>query len=496
MASLILGRRAFMGTSASAVALLSVPGLGFGQTTTRTRLEWQQFKTTPQYASFLNAVRSMKANTNATSPSSWAYWTNAHVNYCPHGIAYFLAWHRGYLYHLEQRLRIVSGDNTLCIPYWNYYKDSRIPAEFTDPTPGNPLYMPRAGTNVYNALSLAPFASGVWNFQQGTRNAFEPQLEYAPHNQLHNLIGGEMANMTSPRDPIFYLHHANIDRLWHAWALPDGKGIPGTSNPYNASTSNPYWAGSFAYASGLTVPRYKTYYPGWLNFAYSDNTKPTSLPLSARAKPDNPIRLVQAQATPLLTRPGSGNFPATAARAVAANRRALGGVSGVVLAEVSVRARLPLAASSLQVLQDALSAAVRPPPQMPPDTFQSVVVVLDNLLLLGAGAKGGYFYNAYINLPAIADVERARKYFLGTVGAFEVAGAAHHGPARLEFQATEVLSQLSAFELQEVTVSLVRVNGEKHPRGAVLKIGEVRIDVSTAPPWDASPSGRPGPCYC
>ena len=60
MASLILGRRAFMGTSASAVALLSVPGLSFGQTTTRTRLEWQQFKTTPQYASFLNAVRLMK----------------------------------------------------------------------------------------------------------------------------------------------------------------------------------------------------------------------------------------------------------------------------------------------------------------------------------------------------------------------------------------------------------------------------------------------------
>lgn len=177
MSSLILNRRTFIGTSASAAAFLSLPSLSFGQTTSGIRLEWQQFKTTPQYASFINAVRKMKANTNATSPSSWEYWVNVHLNYCPHGIAYFLAWHRGYLYYLEQQLRIVSGDSTLSVPYWNYYKYPRIPAEFTDPTPGNPLYMPRAGTSVYKALTLSPFGSGVWNFQRGTTNAFEPQLE-------------------------------------------------------------------------------------------------------------------------------------------------------------------------------------------------------------------------------------------------------------------------------------------------------------------------------
>ena len=487
MSSFLLSRRAFVGASATAAVCLSVPRPGFGQSTIGMRLEWQQFRTTPQYASFLDAVRKMKANTNAASPSSWAYWINVHVNYCPHNTAYFLAWHRGYLHYLEQQLRTVSGDNMLSMPYWNYYKFPRLPAEFTDPTPDNPLYMPRTGTTVYNALTLSPFAPGVFNFQRGTTNAFEPQLESAPHNPVHNLIGGEMANMTSPRDPIFFLHHANIDRLWHAWALPDGKGIPGTSDPYAASTSSPYWAGSHTYASGLTMARYKTYFPGWLNSAYSDYTQPTVLPLSARAHPDSPIKLAQAQAASLLTRPDSATFPAAAARAVSATRRSLGGVFGVVLDEVPVSARLPLAASSLQVLQDALSVAVRPPPHILPGTFQSVVVVLDKLLLLGAGAKGGYFYNVYVNLPVIADAERARGYFLGTVGAFEVAGAGHHGPARLEYQATEALAQLSAFELQDVTVSLVRINGEKYPRGAVLKIGEVRIEVSTAPPWDASP---------
>jgi tyrosinase len=498
MSSLLISRRNFIKTSVSAVAFLSVPRLGFGQTTTSIRLEWQQFKTTSQYASFLNAVRIMKANTNAASPLSWAYWTNVHVNYCPHGIAYFLAWHRGYLYHFEQQLRIVSGDKALSVPYWNYYKYPKIPAEFTDQATGNPLYMPRAGTSVYNALTLSPFASSVWNFQRGTTNAFEPQFESAPHNPVHNLIGGEMANMTSPRDPIFYLHHANIDRLWHAWALPDGKGIPGTSNPYNASTSSPYWAGSFTYSSTLTMPRYKTYYPGWLNFDYSDHTKPTSLPPAAQANPDSPIKLVQAQVAPVLTRPATGNFPAAAARAISATSRSLGGVSSVILTETPVSAHLPLAASALQSLHDAVSAAVSPPAQITAGTLQSVKLVLDSLQLLGAGANGGYFYNIYINLPVNGDAGNAGRYFLGTVGPFEIAGASHHGPATLEYPATEVLSQFSATELQDVTISLVRVSGENPPRGAVLRIGEVRIEVSTVPPWDSSPplQRQSGQCYC
>lgn len=115
---------------------------------------------------------------------------------------YFLAWHRGYLYYFEQELRKMYP--ALTVPYWDYYKYPRIPSEFTDPATGNPLYVSRTGTNVYNALTLAPFASTVINLQRGTSNAFETSIESQPHNPVHNLIGGEMANMTSPRDPIFF----------------------------------------------------------------------------------------------------------------------------------------------------------------------------------------------------------------------------------------------------------------------------------------------------
>lgn len=494
--STFIGRRAFLHSSTSAMAILAFPHVSFGQTTTSLRLEWQQFKTTPQYSSFINAVRQMKANTNSASPSSWEYWTNVHLNHCPHSIPYFLTWHRGFLYYFEQQLRIVSGDKALSVPYWNYYKYPIIPAEFTDPTPGNPLYMTRVGTNVYNALSMAPFASGVWNFQRGTTNAYEPQYESAPHNPVHDLIGGEMANMTSPRDPIFFLHHANTDRLWHAWALPNGKGMPSTTNPYNAATSNAYWAGSFTYASNLTMPRYKTYYPGWLNFDYSDDTVPTTLPPTARAESHSPIRLVQAQLTSVVTRPPTRNFVATVARAISSTKRALGGLSGVVLTETSVSGQLPLAASSLQAMIDTVSAAVNPATNPQLGTFQSVIVVLDKLQLLGAGAKGGYFYNVYINLPSISDAATAHRYLLGTLGAFRVSGAAHHGMTALQFPATEALSKLSFYELQDVTVSFVRISGENAPQGAVLKIGEVRIDVSSDVPWQPNSTPMPGQCYC
>jgi tyrosinase len=483
-----LHRRAFIHSSALVAAYLSMPRLGLAQTTSPLRVEWQQFKTMPQYASFISAVKKMKANTNATSPASWTYWTNIHVNYCQHGSSYFLAWHRGYLYYFEKRLRLVSGDNTLCLPYWDYYKYPKIPAEFIDPAPTNPLYVPRIGTNVYQALTLSPFASDVINFQRGTINAFETQLETAPHNPVHDLIGGEMANMTSPRDPIFYLHHANIDRLWHAWALPDGKGMPVTTSPYNAATSSTYWADSFTYASTLKLLRYKTYDPAWLNVDYSDVNPPIKLPPSARATPDSPIRLVAAQGIAIMTRPPPGDFAITPARPISTTRSALGGVAGITLTEAPVSGHLPLNQPSLQLLQDTLSVAVDASERTSPESFRSVVVVMDQLQVLSRGKNGGYFYNIYINIPYVTDAATAKKYFLGTLGPFEIAGASHHGAATLEYQATEVLSRLSAFELQEVTISLVQISGENAPRGAVLKIGELRLDVSTVAPWDSPPS--------
>jgi tyrosinase len=62
--------------------------------------------------------------------------------------------------------------------------------------------------------------------------ASEPgTLELAPHDVIHVRIGGHhgwMNDLTrAARDPIFWLHHTNIDRLWTRWlALGDGRTNP------------------------------------------------------------------------------------------------------------------------------------------------------------------------------------------------------------------------------------------------------------------------------
>ena len=37
------------------------------------------------------------------------------------------------------------------------------------------------------------------------------------HNAAHNFVGGHMAGAFSPNDPVFWMHHANVDRIWARW---------------------------------------------------------------------------------------------------------------------------------------------------------------------------------------------------------------------------------------------------------------------------------------
>ncbi|MEN8506088.1 tyrosinase family protein [Paraburkholderia sp. SIMBA_050] len=477
MATNKFNRRSFLKGSASAAALMSLPVPGVSQTALPTRMEWQVFKTTPQYASFLNALKLMKAATDATKPTSWAYWVDVHLNYCPHMVPYFFAWHRGYLYYFEQQLRTVSGDSALTLPYWDYYKYPDMPSEFTDPASGNPLYISgRVNTDVYAALTLAPYASSIINMQRGTSNSYEASFESAPHNPVHNIIGGWMADMSSPTDPIFFVHHANVDRLWDAWCAEASTIVP--------AQNSSYWSGSFTYATNLTIAKSKCYRPEILNYRYpAPNNVPTVLPQSAQ---QGRIIRVQAQLAPILVRPAFGNFPNTAARRISNRRRSLGGVANVTLKEASVSARLPLQPSDISSLKDAMStaaASAAPEAQASTTTFKYPCLVLDKLAITALGKNGGYYYNIYLNLPARGDADVARaSHFIGTFGAFEASGAIHHNSRTLTLSLTDVLQNLGVADLNEAVISLVRVNGPNSPKGDVLNVGEMRVELSTDGP--------------
>jgi tyrosinase len=61
-------------------------------------------------------------------------------------------------------------------------------------------------------------------------------LEAFPHNQVHNDIAGFMQDNLSPVDPIFFLHHSNIDRLWDVWTRKQ-QGLGAMGNPQNYPTT-------------------------------------------------------------------------------------------------------------------------------------------------------------------------------------------------------------------------------------------------------------------
>ncbi|CAD6886122.1 unnamed protein product [Tilletia controversa] len=64
-----------------------------------------------------------------------------------------------------------------------------------------------------------------------------------PHGAVHQAIGGEMVNANSPNDPIFFLHHVNVDRLWWFWQNGDttGRGLPSRS-VNTADLNSRFWA--------------------------------------------------------------------------------------------------------------------------------------------------------------------------------------------------------------------------------------------------------------
>jgi len=475
-------RRALIKGIVGVAALQSLPNLTFASTPSRVRLEWQQFKTTSQYKSFLNAITAMRKNTNPLDPGSLQYWANVHETHCPHSSTYFISWHRGYLYYFEQQIRLSSGDPTLNLPYWDYYANATLPAEFTDPAPTNPLFMQRSSTNVYNALSLWPFAPAVFNYQRGLPDAFEFRIESIPHNPFHDLIGGIMSTLQSPLDPIFYLHHANIDRLTHAWALPDGKGIPETAYPYSPTNSDPYWAGVNIYAADLSIERFKTYNPTWLGYDYANDNVPTSLPpLSVTAQAGR-TQMSSSVRLPANQRPPFMSFTAAPARQIGANRRSLGGAAQMALDEKSMSIRLTLSAKDAAAVASIITSQRNGKNGIDGGTVASVKLVIAQPRLSQRGSLGGYFYVMYLNMPPIIDSNTAYdQAFVGNLGAFQIAAASHHGPATLEFDLTTILARQQLTNFSEISISLVRVDGDSPPTGTMVNLQEARIDVSYEP---------------
>lgn len=129
----------------------------------------------------------------------------------------FLPWHRIYLLRLEELLQMV--DPTVCIPYWKSSEEQGFPAWLLGFTPTvNLIGSPHTVTRNIGAFAILPDAAAVaMALGNGTFNTFAAALE-GIHNSGHVWVGGSMQSVpTAPTDPVFWMHHAEIDRLWAEW---------------------------------------------------------------------------------------------------------------------------------------------------------------------------------------------------------------------------------------------------------------------------------------
>jgi tyrosinase len=282
-----------------------------------------------------------------------------------------------------------------------------------------------------------------------------------------------MSTMQSPLDPIFFLHHASVDRLTHAWSLLAGKTMPNSANPYSSTNSDVYWAGNHVYATGLSIERYKTRTPGWLGTTYASNAVPTTLP---------PLPVASAARAALLQRPPFQVFKTVAGRRLSSTRRSVSGVAQVPFDEQSVSVLLRLAKSDAAELARVVALCRdggEPDARQMPGTIK---LVFDNLSVGTAAKKGGFFYALYLDMPAVIASQTEREASLiGTLGAFQIAAAAHHGTPRIEFDVSYLLARQDRVNFGELALSWVRVDGDRPPAGKVILANEIRVELAFAP---------------
>ena len=134
----------------------------------------------------------------------------------------FLAWHRQYVVQLERQLERLRPDVT--IPYWDWTRDREIPEALS-----SGALLRRFGVIRGRDFdpSVLPTNRNINTLNANTTfRAFQAELE-GLHGLVHNAVGGTMATASSPADPLFWLHHSFVDRLWARWqASPQGAPPP------------------------------------------------------------------------------------------------------------------------------------------------------------------------------------------------------------------------------------------------------------------------------
>jgi tyrosinase len=420
---------------------------------------------------------------------------------CQHGSWYFLPWHRGYLLAFEAIVRAAvveqGGPSHWSIPYWNPFgpHQAKLPPAFRTSTwPGhgtNPLFVPQrwgphSDGNVFvpinqvnlNALQRPSFTGvshggspGFGGVDTGFSHggAVHGELETQPHDWVHGLVGGGDPDdpslpglMSDPDtaalDPIFWLHHANIDRLWEIWNRED----PSHDDPTDAQwTTGPVSVAERAFVVPNPDGSTWTYAPQdvtnvrHLGYDYDDLTPKGTGPTPKAA-----------------TMQGAGSVPSDT------EPELVGATTGAVALEgTGVSSQIHLD----HVVRRAVAArrlAAEGPPSEGPAGSDRVFLNLENV----RGTTDATAFEVYVGLGPDEDPAAHPELLAGGIAPFGVRKASQpdgeHAGHGLTFvlDITDVVDHLnagSAFDVDQLPVRLVPV----HPvrTGAGISVGRISI---------------------
>jgi len=215
------------------------------------RKDWLDL-TQPERTALVNALFKLKAKTD--SSRNYDFFVRQHVNFFSsfqaHRAASFFPWHREMLRRFEIELGVE-------LPYWNWGRDrqgsvttSATTGIFARDFLGHPDFLNAQRWRCVEAFDLGeqlrrgwfgqlPTATQVANTMAApTFTQFTTTVERAPfHNNVHGIIGGQdgtghMGDGSSPNDPVFFLHHCFVDKLWSDWQA---------KHPSQTTQDGQYW---------------------------------------------------------------------------------------------------------------------------------------------------------------------------------------------------------------------------------------------------------------
>ncbi len=216
-----------------------------------------------------NAYAALRA-LPASDKRTWILQADMHALFCDscnnspfdiHGSWSFFPWHRGYLYYYERILGSLAGDmDHFRLPYWDWENIRTLPTPYQTPgSSSNSLWDNKrrpglaGGGNLPSSDGTAARITtlyGLTDFASFGGDAFSGgSLESDPHGTIHVDVGQfggaqlDMGNLGyAARDPLFFAHHCNIDKLWSGWNdLASGSGTH-YKNPTDPAFLNLRWS--------------------------------------------------------------------------------------------------------------------------------------------------------------------------------------------------------------------------------------------------------------